>query len=258
MLLPILGIGWYVSVPGLEGFLHVDEEQREAGRARLGVGGRDRSGDRDHPVGSVDPRDPDLLALDEEVIAVAAGVRGDRQRIAAGIRLGQRHAELGVARGEARKDLLLLLVRAVSGDRHGAEARRQDVEERPLRCSGGGERLVGDGELEQALAAAAVLLGHGQAEPATFAEGSPRLVGESVLLLQAGPVGVVEAGHGSEHAFAYGDGSVGKGEIHGGPFEHGKRGMIELRYGVAGQAWCVLGAALLNLGGLRGAPRVGR
>ena len=171
--------------PCLECLLHVDEEQGESGRTRLGVGGRDRAGDRHHPVGPVDAGDPDLLTLDQEVVAVAAGVSRDGQRVAAGIGFGQRHAELGVARRKAGQDLLLLLVGAVASDRHGAEAGRQDVEERALGCASRRQCLVGDRQLEQPLPATAVLLGHRQSEPAAFAESGPCLVREAVFLLEA-------------------------------------------------------------------------
>ena len=71
--------------------------------------------------------DPDLLALDQEVVwivGVGAGAGPDLDRVAAGVRLGEREAELDVARGDAGQDRARFQ-REVSVDhRRKEEARR--------------------------------------------------------------------------------------------------------------------------------------
>ena len=116
--------------------------------------------------------------------------------------------------GEARKDALLLLVGAVAGDGHAAEAGRRDVEEGAGGASGRAERLVRDGQLEHALPATAVLLRNGQTEPAAGGQVVVDLLREAMLLLAPRPVGVVVLGRDGGHAVTDGERGVGKLEVH--------------------------------------------
>ena len=201
--------------PGREGLLDVDQEQREAGRAWLRLGGRDGPRDRDHPVGPLDVGDPDLLALDQEVRQPSR-----RALVLISIALepasGSVRPKLNWTSPEARpgQDLLLLLLGAVADQGGHAEAGVEHVEERAGRAAGGAEGLAGDGRLEQALPAAAVLLGDAEPEPAALGEVAVDLGRVALLVLAARPVVVVVlGGHGGD-AVADGEGGVGKVEVH--------------------------------------------
>ncbi len=97
----------------------VDDQRADAlvlGRARIGAH------EAQAPVGVMRARCPHLLAVDDELVADQLGARLEACEIAA--RAGLAHAEaprdLGAQRGE--EELLLLLGRAVVGDRRGDDA----------------------------------------------------------------------------------------------------------------------------------------
>ena len=60
--------------------------------------------------------DEDLFAVDDVVVAVARGARGDAAQVGARLRFGQIHAPLVLAAGEAGQIALLDLVAAVRLD----------------------------------------------------------------------------------------------------------------------------------------------
>ena len=89
----------------------------------------------------------------------------------------RREAELDLAGREAGQDLLLLLLGAVPGQGGRAEAGVEHVEERPAVPPDAHSVSQATASLEQALPAAAVLLGDAETEPAALGEVAVDLVG---------------------------------------------------------------------------------
>jgi len=169
-------------------------------------------------VGALDAGDPDLLALDQPAVAVAAGVGGEVEGVAAGVGLGEREAGLDLAGGQPRQEAPLLLLGAVPGEGQRAEAGGEQVDEggRGARA-GGGEGLQRHGELQQTLPAAAVLLGDGQAEPAPFGEVAVDLLGPAVPGVARVPVLVAVLGGDGGDAVADGLCALRQVEVHRSP-----------------------------------------
>ena len=70
---------------GDAGRLHVDQEVRDAAvLRRLGIGAHEA----EHPVGVLRARRPDLLPVDDELVAVELGARPERRQVGARARLG--------------------------------------------------------------------------------------------------------------------------------------------------------------------------
>ena len=104
---------------------------------------------------------------------------------------------------------------AVAGDGQRAERGGEQIEEGGGRAgAGGGERLGGHREFEQTLASAAVLLGHGETEPAAVGELAPDLLGPALVRVAAVPVVQPVARADRRDAVPYGDGAFRQVEIH--------------------------------------------
>ncbi len=197
------------------GLLNVDEQYGEAAGAGLGLGGRNRPGHKQHVAGTPHTGDPDLLAAHQEVGAVPAGVRRDLERVASRVRFCDGEAGLQLARGEPREQLAFLFPCAVPGDGERAEARGEKVNDgrgsTGPRC---GKRLRCHRELEQALAAPAVVLRHAQPEPATLGQIRPDLFGPTFVLLAAVPVAAVMVCADLCDALAHGRSRLRQVEVH--------------------------------------------
>ena len=97
----------------------------EAGRAALDDQRRDsffafcriRIHVNDGRVGHAAVGDPGFCAVDDVAVALANGLRGERRRVRAGLRLGQRVASDFFAARERHEEFLFLLVRAEAMDR---------------------------------------------------------------------------------------------------------------------------------------------
>ena len=142
---------------------------------RIGV-----AADHEDRVGLVGAGGPVLGAVDQVVVAVAAGGHGQLVGVGTGVGLGDREGHGLRAGGEPRQPLLLELVRPVLGDDRAADRRGDDQhQQRAATC---GDLLEGDHGLGQARAAAAVLLGQVHAEEARCAEFLVELGGLLVCL----------------------------------------------------------------------------
>jgi hypothetical protein len=109
-----------------------------------------------------------------------------------------------------------LLVRPVPGEGDAAEPGREQAQERAGAARAArGQLLLRDGELQQAEAGAAVLLGNRETEPAAGTELGSQLLGPAVLRVAAGPVVQAELGTELAHPVPNGDGLLGEGEVHG-------------------------------------------
>src|SRR5690606_28785281 len=198
-----------------DGLLDVHEEDGEARGARARLRRGDRAGDQDQVVGALDAGDPDLLAAHHEVVAVAAGLGGDVDGVAARVRLGEGDAGLDLAGGDLRQALALLPRGPVAGEGEPAERGRQQVHERRRAARAAlGEGLQGDGELQEALAAAAVLLGDRQAVPAARDQFLPDLLGPSLVRVAAAPVVLVVLPGDRQHALAHRGRALRQVEVH--------------------------------------------
>src|SRR4051812_8706522 len=115
----VLGVGELGQGPaGDARRAHVDHQRTDAlVLGRVGIGAHEAKA----PVGVVRPRGPDLLAVDDEVVAVEYGPGRQAGQVAARSRLAHTETpgDLGPQRGEDPP--LLLLVGAVVDDRRGAD-----------------------------------------------------------------------------------------------------------------------------------------
>ena len=82
----------------------------------VGVG----AGEQDHPVGVLGAGGPDLLAVDDVVVAVADGAGLEGGEVGAGAGLAEALAPDGLARRACRAGMLLLLLLGAVGDDGGA------------------------------------------------------------------------------------------------------------------------------------------
>ena len=102
-------------------------EQDEADAVML-LGGRISPHQTEYPVGVVRIRGPDLLAVDDEIVAVAFGAGLQRGEVRSGIRLGIALAPADQAGRDLRQMFFLLNFRAVfqqRGPQHGNAERGQ-------------------------------------------------------------------------------------------------------------------------------------
>ena len=165
-------------------------------------------------VGDLAEAGPDLLAVDDEVVAVAHGAGLQRGEVGAGVGLAHPDAPRGLAGQDAGEELGRLLGRAVGDQRRAhlpvGEPRRGDR-------GAGRDHLLGDDQpLDRRPAAPAELDRPGHADPAVGGELAGELLGEAVDPRVVGPAVAVDrllghlAGPGPEL-----DLLRGPGEIHG-------------------------------------------
>src|SRR5437763_7841073 len=83
------------------------------------------------PVGVVRVRGPDLLAVDDEIVAVAFGARLQRSEIGARVRFGITLAPANEAGGDLRQVLFLLRLGAVFQKRRSEHGDAEGNERRP-------------------------------------------------------------------------------------------------------------------------------
>ena len=149
----------------MPGRLHVDQQERDAllplpGR---GIGAHQAEA----PIGMVRGRGPDLLAVDDVMVAVASGRGLQRGEVRPGARLGEALAPPIVDIGGARQEAALLLVGAEL-DQHRADHR--DVERRHFRRRRQLVFLEKDHALDRRPAGAAIFLGPVEGGPAASVE----------------------------------------------------------------------------------------
>ena len=141
--------------PALEaGAVGLDQHQRDA----LGAGRRVGLGGDDDEIGQLAVGDEGLLAVDDQLVALAQRRGADRLQVAAGAGLGHGDGGDHLALGHARQPGALLLLAAVVED-----VGRDDVgvqAEAGRREHALGHLLDHHGAVEEVGAAAAVLLGH--------------------------------------------------------------------------------------------------
>ena len=116
--------------------------------------------DEDAEVGDVRERRPDLLAVDEEVVALVLDPRASRGEVAAGVRLREALAPDLLGAEDLREVALLLLLRAPRDDRRAGHAEADHAEVR--RRLGACELFEEDRLVAVRRAGAAVLLRPGQ------------------------------------------------------------------------------------------------
>src|SRR3990172_3551806 len=93
--------------------LHVEEEVADATVLwGLGIG----PGDNEHPVGTMAVACPDLLAVDDIVVAVLHGVTLQRGQVGACSRLAEALAPVDLAAGDSRQVPSLVLFGAADDD----------------------------------------------------------------------------------------------------------------------------------------------
>ena len=180
-------------MPGV--LMLVDHDERDTAMlGRIGIGADQRK----HRVGSVRGRGPDLLSVDDEIVAVAHGARGQRGEIGAGARLAVALRPGDFTVEDRRQVLFLLLVRAVD-DQGRSEHVNAGAADR--RRAGLGELLIEDELLHRREAAAAVLGRPVRRDPMPRGEGRMpvdrgrqrgRIIGLAVVL--PGPFGHCAAG----------------------------------------------------------------
>ncbi len=160
------------------GRVHVDQEQREAVVARVGVG----LGHEHDEVGAVPVGDVGLRAVDHPLVAVAHRARLDAGHVGPGVGLGDPQAGDLLAPDRRHQVALLLLLAAEQEDRRGGHV---GVHRHAHRQAAGVavRHLLGEHEVGVVVAAlAAVLLGVGEAEEAQLAHAPEDRVGERGLL----------------------------------------------------------------------------
>ena len=132
--------------------LHRDEQVRDAGvLRRVGVG----AGQQEDVVGVLRLGGPDLLAVDDPLVAVELGPGLEAGQVGAGVGLAEALAPGDLALEDARDELLLLLLGAPLQDGRADEGVTEEVA--PQRGAGPGELLVQHDLLEQGEPLAAVL-----------------------------------------------------------------------------------------------------
>ena len=156
----------------------LDDQQREALRALVGVGARDD----DHQVGVDAVGDEGLRAVEHPVVALLDRAGLDALQVAAGAGLRHRDRRDEFAGAEPRQPALLLLLGGQP-----QQVRRDDVvlqreAEAAVAARGG---LLGDDHVvaEVGVAAAAVLLRHRHAEKALLAGLQPDAAVDDLVLL---------------------------------------------------------------------------
>ena len=149
---------------GHAGALHVHQEVGDA--AVLG-GVRVCAGEHEHPVGGVRAGGPDLLAVEDEVVAVTDGASLEGREVGAGARLTVALAPLHLPREDARKVLLPLLFGAVDDNRRPDHRRAHAADVCRARF---GELFVENELFHDAEPGAAVLLRPGGRDPALGGE----------------------------------------------------------------------------------------
>ena len=148
----------------MPGRLHVEEEVADAlvlRRVRVGAG------DEDAHVGAVRAGRPDLLAVDDVVVAVADGARLEAGEVGAGAGLAEALAPGIFAADDPRQRRVLLLLRAVDDDRRAGPA---VADAAGPRGSPPRELLAEDELLLHAQSAAAVLLRPRRGAPAALVQ----------------------------------------------------------------------------------------
>src|SRR5581483_3357039 len=146
--------------------LHIDDEVTNAlVLRRVGV----RAREQDHVLGDVRAGGPDLLAVDDVVVAVLDGPRLHGGEVGAGAGFGEALAPDVVALDDAREVLLLLLLGAVEDDGRAGPA-GADAEVAPAWRAGERHLLREDELLHDGHAGAAVLLRPGRGDPAAVGE----------------------------------------------------------------------------------------
>ncbi len=137
-----------------------------------------RSADEVAVVGLRAEARPDLLPVDHELVALAAGARDERREVGAGVRFGHPDAPGGLAREDAGQELGLLVGRAVLDQRRPhltiGEPDRGD------RCPGRDQLLADDQPVDGRLAAAARLHRPRHPDPAVRRHLDGELLGEAV------------------------------------------------------------------------------
>ena len=158
----------------------LDEERGDAAVAGRRIDG----GEDDEDVGLARVGDPHLAAAQHVGVAIALGPRRQRERVAAGFRLGQR---VGAERGrrETGQEGRLLRRRAPAQQRVD-DQRVVDVDDHPDGRVDARQLFDGEGGVEERAAGAAVDLGHLDAHDAQREE-RPQQVAIERLLLVHGP-----------------------------------------------------------------------
>lgn len=155
-----------------------DDEEGQAVRPALGGGLRDD----DHEVGEDAVGDEGLGAVEQPVVAPVLGGGTDPLEVGVGAGLGHRDGGDGLAGAESGQPAALLFL---GGER--GQVRPDDVVVQADGEAGGpgaGELLGDHGRVaEVGVAAAPVLLGHGQAQQALAARGPPGLAADDAVLL---------------------------------------------------------------------------
>ena len=101
----------------MPGRLHVDQDEADAVLLALGLAGAHQ---REHAVGVMRMRGPDLGAVDDVVVAVAHRARLQRGEVGARARLGIALAPIVLA-GENPRQIEILLLRRAEADDDGAD-----------------------------------------------------------------------------------------------------------------------------------------
>lgn len=156
--------------------LHVEHEEANPlvlGRIRVGAG------EQEDPVGAVAAGGPDLLAVDDEVVAVAYGAGLQRGEVAARARLRVTLAPDRLGAGDAGQVLALLLLAAVHDQRRSQHAHAETARAVIGRAVVA-ELFAEHHLLVDARAQAAVLLRPGGGDPAARRE----LLVEGVRLIE--------------------------------------------------------------------------
>ena len=143
--------------------LHLDQELGETVAAVL-LGWRRGAEDRDHVVGDMRRRGPDLGAVDEVAAVGPGGARLCREQVGAGIRLAHADGKAQLAFADARQDIHLdMLGRIFQQDRAALAVGDEEAPRRRVRNA----HFLGDHiALEEGAFLAAILLRPGHAEPA--------------------------------------------------------------------------------------------
>ena len=158
--------------------LHVDQELRQPVTAVF-LGGRRGAEDRDHVVGDMRRRGPDLGAVDQPAAVGLGGLGLCREQVGAGIRLAHADGKADFAAADARQDVRLDALGGVF-QQHRAALPVGD-EEAPRRRVGDAHFLGHHVALEERALMAAILLRPGHADPAALADPSGKLLGVGVF-----------------------------------------------------------------------------
>ncbi len=147
--------------------LHLDQKLRQAVTAVF-LGRLRGAEDRDHVVGDVRRRGPDLGAVDEIAAVGLGGARLGREQVRAGVRFAHADGKADFAAADARQDIHLDVLGGVF-DQHRTALAIGD-EEAPGRRVGDAHLLGHHIALEEGAFLAAIFLRPGHAEPALGAD----------------------------------------------------------------------------------------